>query len=99
MFNVQYFNNQIEYQTLIIGLKLFKSLDVKAVQIMGDSQIVINQLLGEYKCNSPTLEGYLEEARALLEYFADVIISHVPRTCNEIANDLMQHVSGYKFIV
>ena len=78
---------------------MLKSLDVKAVQIMGDSQLVINQLLGEYRCNSLTLEGYLEEAQALLEYFTNVIISHIPRTSKEIANDLAQHVSGYKFMI
>ena len=58
------------------------------MQIMGDSQLVINQLLGEYKCNSPALEGYLEEARSLLEHFANVIISHIPGTFNETTNDL-----------
>ena len=66
---------------------------------MGDSQLVINQLLGEYRCNSPILEGYLEEAQTLLEYFVDIIISHVPRTLNEIANDLAQHAFGYKFMI
>ena len=55
---------------------------------MGDSQLVVNQLLGEYKCNSPILEEYLEEAKGLLEDFANVIISHIPRTSNKVANDL-----------
>ena len=75
---------------------MLKSLDVKAVQIMGDSQLVINQLLGEYRCNSPTLQGYLEKAQTLLECFVDVLISHVPKASNEIANNLAQHASGYK---
>ena len=35
--NVQYSNNQVEYEALIIGLKLLKSLDMTNVQIMGDS--------------------------------------------------------------
>ena len=57
--DVQCSNNQAEYEALIIGLKLLKSLDVKTVQIMRDSQLVINQLLVEYKCNSSILEGYI----------------------------------------
>ena len=94
--DVQYSNNQVEYEALIISLKLLKSLDVTIVQIMGDSQLVINRLLGEYKCNSLILEEYLEEAKGSLEHFDNVIISHIPKTFNEEANDLAQHASGCK---
>ena len=69
------------------------------MQNMGDSQLVINQLLGEYKCNSPVLEEYLEEAKGLLEHFADIIISHIPRTSNEAANNLAQHASRYRLTI
>ena len=61
--------------------------------------MVINQLLGEYKCNNPILEEYLEEVKGLLEHFTDVIISHIPRTSNEAAYDLAQHVSRYKLMI
>ena len=60
--------------------------------------MVISHLLREYKCNSPILEEYLEEAKSLLEHFANVIISHVPKTSNEVANDLAQQAFGYKLI-
>ena len=65
---------------------------------MGDSQLGVNQLLGEYKCNSQILEEYLREAKGLLQQFVDVIIVHIPRTCNEIANSLAHHASGYKLM-
>ena len=63
---------------------------------MGNSQLVINQLFGEYKCNNLILEEYLEEAGALLEHFANVIITHAPRFSNEATNDLAQHAYRYK---
>ena len=66
---------------------------------MGDSQLVINQLLGEYKCNNPILEEYLEEAKGLLEHFTDVIKSQILKASNEVANDLAQQVFGYKLMV
>ena len=90
--DVQCSDNQAGYEALIISLKLLRSLDVKTVQIMGYSQLLINQLLGEYKYNNPTLEEYIEEAKELLEHFVDVIISHILRTFNEVANDLAQHI-------
>ena len=33
-----------------------------------------------------------------MEHFADVIISHIPKTTNEATNDLAQHASGYKLM-
>ena len=97
--DVECSNNQAEYEALIIGLKMLKSLDAKVIQIMGDSQLVINQLLGEYRCNSPILEEYLGKAKTLLEHFADVSISHIPRASNEVANGLAQQASGYRLML
>ena len=96
--DIQCSNNQAEYEAIIIGLKLLKSLNVKNVQVMGDSQLVINQLLGKYRCNNQILEEYVEEAKTFLEHFVDIIITHVCRFCNEVANDLAEHALGYKSI-
>ena len=65
---------------------------------MRDSQLLMSQLLGEYKCNSPILEEYLEEAKELLQHFANVIITHILKSFNETTNDLAQHASGYKLM-
>ena len=40
--DIQCSNNQSKYEALIISLKILKSLDVKTVHIVGDSQLVIN---------------------------------------------------------
>jgi len=41
-------NNQAEYQALIKGLELLKEVCDDAVEIFGDSMLVINQLAGSY---------------------------------------------------
>ena len=51
---------------------------------------MIKQLIGEYKSNNPTLMESLELACILLQQFTEVIISHIPRSDNEIANELAQ---------
>ena len=61
--------------------------------------MVINQLLGEYKCNNLILKEYLEEVKSLLKHFANIIISHIPMASNEVANELAQHASGYKIMI
>jgi hypothetical protein len=43
-------NNQAEYQALIKGLELLKEVHADAVEIFGDSMLVINQLTGIYEC-------------------------------------------------
>ena len=39
-------NHEAEYETLLKGLKLAKSLEVESVVIQGDSQLIINQVNG-----------------------------------------------------
>jgi ribonuclease HI len=43
-------NNQAEFQALIKGLELLKEVHADAVEIFGDSMLVINQLAGSYEC-------------------------------------------------
>jgi ribonuclease HI len=67
-------NNQAEYLTLIASLeRLQKILGDRAsratLDIRGDSQLVINQLLGRWKVNHPELRPLHEQARSLLNAF------------------------------
>ena len=43
-------NNQAEYQALIKGLELLRGVHADAVEVFGDSMLVVNQLTGSYKC-------------------------------------------------
>jgi hypothetical protein len=42
-------NNQ-EYQAVLKGIKLLREVNAEVIEIFGDSQLVINQLVGEYEC-------------------------------------------------
>ena len=42
-------NNQVEYEALAIGLEILMELGAQEVHIIGDSQLVLRQLIGEYK--------------------------------------------------
>ena len=43
-------NNEIEYETLLKGLELAKSIEAKSILILGDSQLVMGQVNG--KCEA-----------------------------------------------
>ncbi|CAL2228300.1 unnamed protein product [Prunus armeniaca] len=62
-------NNKAEYEALIIGLEMLVELGIQSVEILGDSMLVLKQIVGEYKCLSPSLAVYLVAARSLLTEF------------------------------
>ena len=92
-------NNQAEYQALIKGLELLKEVHADAIEILGDSVLVINQLAGSYECRSEVLIAYYERCVQLLKEFKDFQLEHIPRLHNEEANRLAQHASGYQPIL
>ena len=89
-------NNQAEYEALLRGLQLLIEVKAVAVEIFGDSELVINQLNGQYDCKNNVLREYYEECRELLKNFLVVTLHHIPRECNEEANKLAQAASGYR---
>jgi ribonuclease HI len=42
-------NNEVEYETLVMGLEIFLGLGAKNVVIKGDLELVVKQLTKEYK--------------------------------------------------
>jgi len=92
-------NNQAEYQALIKGLELLREVRANAVEIFGDSMLVINHLAGVYECRSEILVSYYEKCLQLLKEFKDFYLEHIPRLHNEEANQLAQQASGYQPIL
>jgi len=89
-------NNQAKYQALIKGLELLKEVYASAVEIFGDSMLVISQRAEIYECRSKVFITYYERSMQLLKEFKDFRLEHVPRLHNEEANRLAQDASGYR---
>ena len=89
-------NNQAEYEALIVGLKILIRLQVHAVNIFGDSQLVVNQVKGIFKCQSISMLPYYVVALHLLSQFQIANVTHVPRFLNNKANDVAQKASNFK---
>ena len=41
-------NNVVEYDALVLGLKVLKDLQIQRINIQGDSKLIIKQVQGEY---------------------------------------------------
>ncbi|CAL2259902.1 unnamed protein product [Prunus armeniaca] len=65
-------------------------LGIQYVEILGDSMLVLKQIVGEYKCLSPSLAVYLVATRNLLTEFREATWEHIPREENFAANELAQ---------
>ena len=54
-------NNEVEYKALVAGLDLVKVAEAARVVIHCDSQVVTNQVNGDYECKGERMKKYLEQ--------------------------------------
>ena len=81
-------NNYAEYSGLMFGLEKAIELNIKALYIEGDSLLVINQMTGKYKCNSPNLIEIHKKTKELIPNFHDIMFVHIFRNKNVRADEL-----------
>ena len=81
-------NNYAEYSGAILGLKKALDLDIKTLLVQGDSQLVINQINGDYDCKSQNLIELFEEAKRLTSQFDKIYFQHIVRNLNKRADAL-----------
>ena len=81
-------NNQSEYTGLIFGLQQAIDMDIKTLMVKGDSQLVINQMTGKYKCNSENIIELYKKAKELEKKFENIYFVHVLRHLNKRADQL-----------
>ncbi|MCE5273019.1 ribonuclease HI family protein [bacterium] len=82
-------NNVAEYTALVEGLRLARQLGVRRVEHFADSELMVRQLLGQYKVKSPELRELLEQVRALVTSFDSFSTRHVRRELNTRADSLV----------
>ena len=56
-------NNEAQYEALLKGLELAKSLGAESVVIQGDSQLIINQVNGMCKAKEDQMKKYLSKVK------------------------------------
>lgn len=52
-------NNEVEYELLFLDMTIAKSLGAEEVEVKVDSQVVVNQVRGEFTMKSEKLKKYL----------------------------------------
>ena len=91
-------NNESEYEALIAGLDLTKFAGAVRVVIYCDSQVITNQINGDYECKGERMKRYLDQVRVRVDDLEAKIVQ-IPRGENERADRLAKAASAKHMVI
>jgi ribonuclease HI len=86
--------NMVEYEALLCGLRIAIESGIKRLDVRGDSQLVIDQVMKNASCHDDKLEAYCNAMRALQDKFYGIELNHVAHQYNKEADELAKIVPG-----
>lgn len=81
-------NNVAEYAGLLEALATAKSEGATDVEIISDSLLLVQQMLGKYRVKHPNLVPLFERAKSIARHFPRFKIRHTLRAGNKDADRL-----------
>ena len=75
-------HNVAEYKALVQGLRKAIDMGAKAIECIGDSEIIVKQVHNQIHCLSPCLVNYQRLIRDMTNSFLAFNIKSVPRSQN-----------------
>ena len=91
-------NNEAEYEALVAGLDLAKATGAASAIIHYDSQVVRNQVSGDYEYKGERMKRYLKQAKRRMDDLHAKIVQ-IPRGENEEADRLAKAASAEHIII
>ena len=71
-------NNEAKYEALVTGLDLARAAGATSVVIYYDSQVITNQINGDYECKGKSMKRYLDQVKRRVDDLQAKIIQ-IPR--------------------
>ncbi|XP_049397439.1 uncharacterized protein LOC125861624 [Solanum stenotomum] len=81
-------NNMAEYEACILGLKMAIDMNIHELLVIGDSDLLIHQVQGEWVVKNLKITPYVRYIQKLCKKFCKIEFRHTPRTHNELTNAL-----------
>lgn len=81
-------NNVAEYTALITALEQARAIGAKRIKVLGDSELIVKQMRGEYRVKNPDLRVLYDRAQDLFHEFDAASIDHNYREDNSLADKL-----------
>ncbi|MEP6910577.1 MAG: ribonuclease HI family protein [Actinomycetota bacterium] len=82
-------NNVAEYRALVEGLRKAGELHVNELEVISDSELLVNQMRGDYKVKNEALRELWLDANELERKLGKVVYTAVRREHNELADSLV----------
>ncbi len=82
-------NNVAEYRALLLGIERAAELGADEVELVGDSELVVRQVLGEYKVKKDRIKPLHAAVKEALAGLPSWSIRHVRREQNSQADELV----------
>jgi ribonuclease HI len=87
-------NNATEYEALINGLRIDVELRIKRLEIRGDLELVVGQVMKDKNCVDPKMAAYYQAVRDLEGKFHGLDLHHILRDYNKAADVLAKAASS-----
>ncbi|KAK4723925.1 hypothetical protein R3W88_026704 [Solanum pinnatisectum] len=71
-------------------------MNIHELLVIGDSNLLIHQVQGEWAANNPKITPYVQYIQKLCKRFRKIELRHTPRTQNELADALATIASMIK---
>jgi ribonuclease HI len=84
----------VKYEALVNGLHIATELGIKRLDVRGDSQLIVDQVMKESSCHDPKMEAYCKAVRCLEDRFNNLKLNHIARKYNEAVDELAKITSG-----
>ncbi|MGH2973592.1 MAG: ribonuclease HI family protein [Solirubrobacterales bacterium] len=82
-------NNVAEYKALLLGIERAAALGARELELVGDSELIVKQVKGEYKVKDATMRELHARVKEALRDFDSWSIRHVRREHNGEADRLV----------
>jgi ribonuclease HI len=83
-----YTNNQVKFESLLLGLGYLRVLGARDVDVFGDSNLIVQQIREDSQCLDGVLNSYWDKCLDIIKLFNTFSIKHIPREENSWANRL-----------
>ncbi|XP_070024957.1 uncharacterized protein [Nicotiana sylvestris] len=77
-----------EYEACIMGLNLAIDINIQELLVIGDSDLLVHQVQGEWATKNTKILPYLFHVQELIKRFTMIEFKHVPKIQNEFADTL-----------
>lgn len=91
-------NNEAEYQAALLGLELAHALAAGRVDVVSDSEVVVRQMAGTSRVNSPRLKELHRRTCQVVADFEQVRFVYVGREENRLADALAAEALGGRLV-